>query len=67
MWYHEGDNLNAAVWAKVAAFENNSHSTQIVSKVSTLLGCAVSQSGYTSADGYSNGFASADFAPYPGR
>lgn len=56
MWYHEGDNLSAAVWAEIENFTTNSHFTQMVSKVSTLLGCAVEQKGYNSANGYSNGF-----------
>lgn len=56
MWYHKGDSLSAAEWADITALKTNSHFTQMVSKVSTLLGCAVSQSGYTSANGYSNGF-----------
>ncbi len=63
MWYHEGDNLNATLWAN----ETNSQFTLMVSKISTLPVCAVSQSGYTWADGYSSGFASADFDPYPVR
>jgi len=56
MWYHEGDNLSAAAWAEIEAKTTHSHFTQMVSPVSTLLGCAVSQSGYTSANGYSNGY-----------
>lgn len=56
MWYHEGDNLSAAAWAAIEAKTTNSHFTQMISPVSTLLGCAVSQSGYTSANGYSNGY-----------
>lgn len=53
IWYHEGDNLSAA---QIAANQTIGHFKQMVSKVSTLLGCAVSQSGYISANGYQSGF-----------
>ena len=56
MWYHEGDNLSAATWAQIQAFTFSDHFTQMISKHSTLLGCAVEQKGYTSAKEYSNGY-----------
>ena len=59
MWYHEGDNLDAAAWAAVEAGQTSNHFTQMVSKGATLLGCAVEQKGYTSSDGYSHGFSAA--------
>lgn len=56
MWYHEGDNLSDAVWAQIKAQTTNSHFTQMVSPHSTLLGCAVEQQGWTSANGQSSGY-----------
>ena len=58
-WYHEGDHLTATAWAAIDAGQMSNHFTQVVSKRATLLGCAVEQKGFTSSDGYSNGFSAA--------
>lgn len=54
-WYDEGENLSSDAWSAIKAKITKNHFTQLVSPVSTLLGCAVSQLGYTSANGHSNG------------
>lgn len=56
MWYHEGDNLSAETWQQIESFQTSNHFTQMVSPVSTLLGCAVWNNGTDSSNGYSNGF-----------
>lgn len=54
-WYHEGENLSTDAWSAIEAKTTKNHFTQLVSPVSTLLGCAVSQLGYTSDHSHSNG------------